>query len=208
MIGNALTVLEHRSLSIGKVELLVLFLGKPKPLSICSLAKQTIQTLNRFDHIVLERYPSFEDALRDMDDALCMIFMFSRLPKSSTVHAEMIENCRRLSMEWMNYWHGSEICNFHRSTFWVNNFLIVFYIYLILYQSIHAQCLRKCFVSIRGYYYQAEVRGETITWLVPHEFAQEHNEDVDYRVMRTFTDFYLSAASFVLYKDCDYYFES
>ena len=77
---------------------------------------------------------------------------------------------------------------------------------MILDRSIHAQCLRKCFVSIRGYYYQAEVRGETITWLVPHEFAQEHNEDVDYRVMRTFTDFYLSAASFVLYKDCGYTF--
>ena len=45
-----------------------------------------------------------------------------------------------------------------------------------------------------------DIHGETITWLVPHEFAQAHNEDVDYRVMRTFTDFYLSAASFVMYK--------
>ena len=81
----------------------------------------------------------------------------------------MIENCRRLSMEWMNY-------------------------------CIHGQYLRKVFVSIRGYYYQAEVRGETITWLVPHEFAQKHNEDVDYRVMRTFTEFYISSASFVMYK--------
>ena len=33
-----------------------------------------------------------------------------------------------------------------------------------------------------GYYYQVELRGETITWLVSHEFAQEHNEDVDYKV--------------------------
>jgi len=123
----------------------------------------------RFDHIVLERYPTFHDALRDMDDALCMIFMFARLPKSSTVHAEMIENCRRVAMEWMNY-------------------------------CIHNQALKKCFVSIRGYYYQVELQGETITWLVPHEFAQAHNEDVDYRVMRTFTDFYLSSASFVLFK--------
>merc|ERR1711990_1333587 len=128
-----------------------------------------LKPVYRFDHIVIERYPSFNDALRDLDDALCMIFMFSRLPKSSTVHAEMIENCRRLSMEWMNY-------------------------------VIHGQCLRKVFVSIRGYYYQADVRGETITWLVPHEFAQKHNEDVDYRVMRTFTEFYISAASFVMYK--------
>jgi len=130
---------------------------------------RTTKPTYRFDHIVLERYPSFHDALRDMDDALCMIFMFARLPKSSTVHAEMIENCRRISMEWMNY-------------------------------CIHSQSLRKCFVSIRGYYYQVDIHGETITWLVPHEFAQEHNEDVDYRVMRTFTDFYLSAASFVMYK--------
>jgi len=128
-----------------------------------------LKPVYRFDHIVIERYPSFNDALRDMDDALCMIFMFARLPKSSTVHAEMIENCRRISMEWMNY-------------------------------CIYAQCLRKVFVSIRGYYYQVELKGETITWLVPHEFAQKHNEDVDYRVMRTFTEFYLSAASFTLYK--------
>ena len=64
---------------------------------------RTTKPTYRFDHIVLERYPSFHDALRDMDDALCMIFMFARLPKSSTVHAEMIENCRRISMEWMNY---------------------------------------------------------------------------------------------------------
>ena len=62
-----------------------------------------LKPVYRFDHIVIERYPSFNDALRDMDDALCMIFMFARLPKSSTVHAEMIENCRRISMEWMNY---------------------------------------------------------------------------------------------------------
>jgi hypothetical protein len=65
---------------------------------------------------------------------------------------------------------------------------------------IHAQCIRKVFVSIKGYYYQVELKGETITWLVAHEFAQEHNEDVDYKVMRTFTEFYTNVASFILYK--------
>ena len=51
-----------------------------------------------------------------------------------------------------------------------------------------------------GYYYQVEIGGETITWLVSHQFAQEHNEDVDYRVMRTFTEFYAATVSFVLYR--------
>ena len=115
---------------------------------------------------MLERFPTFNDALRDLDDALTMVFMFSRIPKSSTVHAgliivkvliikivivELIANCRRLCFEWLNY-------------------------------CIHAQCLKKVFCSIKGYYYQVELRGETITWLVSHEFAQEHNEDVDYKV--------------------------
>jgi len=125
--------------------------------------------LYNMDHIVLERYPTFNDALRDMDDALTMIFMFARIPKSSTVHAELVANCRRIAFEWMNY-------------------------------CIHAQCIRKVFVSIKGYYYQVELKGETITWLVAHEFAQEHNEDVDYKVMRTFTEFYTNVASFILYK--------
>ena len=61
------------------------------------------------------------------------------------------------------------------------------------------------------------MRGETITWLVSHEFAQEHNEDVDYKVffeklikserfklffkvMRTFTEFYAATLGFVMFK--------
>jgi pescadillo protein len=36
--------------------------------------------------------------------------------------------------------------------------------------------------------------------MVAHEFAQEHNEDVDYRVMRTFTEFYTAVLSFTMYR--------
>jgi pescadillo protein len=28
------------------------------------------------DHLVKERYPAFVDAVRDMDDVLCMVFLF------------------------------------------------------------------------------------------------------------------------------------
>jgi pescadillo protein len=49
------------------------------------------------------RYPTFIDAVRDIDDALCMIFLFSSLPSNSRLPPELIENCTRLSAEWQLY---------------------------------------------------------------------------------------------------------
>lgn len=40
-----------------------------------------------------------------------------------------------------------------------------------LHVVIAARALRKVFVSIKGYYFQAELRGETVTWIVPHQFS-------------------------------------
>jgi len=37
---------------------------------------------------------------------------------------------------------------------------------------IRSKSLRKCFLSIKGIYYQAEIEGEKITWLVPYKFSQ------------------------------------
>lgn len=65
---------------------------------------------------------------------------------------------------------------------------------------IKSKSLRKCFISIKGIYYQAEVMGEKITWLVPHKFSQELPDDVDYRVMLTFLDFYEVFLGFVLFR--------
>ena len=42
------------------------------------------------------------------------------------------------------------------------------------------------FVSVKGIYYQAEVQGQPVTWLVPHKFTQHMPSDVDYRIMMTF----------------------
>ncbi|KAI0651761.1 Pescadillo N-terminus-domain-containing protein [Trametes meyenii] len=57
----------------------------------------------RLDHIIKERYPTFVDAVRDIDDALCMIFLFASLPSDSKVSPSLIENCARLAAEWQLY---------------------------------------------------------------------------------------------------------
>ncbi|KAF9015321.1 Pescadillo N-terminus-domain-containing protein [Cyathus striatus] len=54
----------------------------------------------RLDHIIKERYPTFVDAVRDIDDALCMAFLFASLPSNSRLPPELIENCARLAAEW------------------------------------------------------------------------------------------------------------
>ncbi|KAL7839916.1 hypothetical protein SRHO_G00265740 [Serrasalmus rhombeus] len=123
----------------------------------------------KLDHIVKERYPTFVDALRDIDDALSMCFLFSTFARTGKCHVETIQLCRRLSVEWMNY-------------------------------IVASRSLRKIFLSIKGIYYQAEVLGQTITWLVPYQFAHDHPTDVDYRVMATFTEFYTTLLGFVNFR--------
>ncbi|KAA6410409.1 MAG: ribosome biogenesis Pescadillo [Lasallia pustulata] len=55
------------------------------------------------DHIIKERYPTFVDALRDLDDALSMLFLFANLPSTSTVPPKTIGLCQRLCLEFEHY---------------------------------------------------------------------------------------------------------
>ncbi|XP_059193019.1 pescadillo [Centropristis striata] len=123
----------------------------------------------KLDHIIKERYPSFIDALRDIDDALCMCFLFSTFARTGKCHVQTIQLCRRLTVEWMNY-------------------------------VIASRSLKKVFLSIKGIYYQAEVMGQLITWLVPYQFSHDHPTDVDYRVMATFTEMYTTLLGFVNFR--------
>lgn len=94
----------------------------------------------KLDHIVKERYPTFVDALRDIDDALSMCFLYCNFAKSKAIPLELIEMCRRLTLEFMSF-------------------------------VIQTKSLRKVFVSIKGYYYEANIMGQTIRWVVPHKFV-------------------------------------
>ena len=55
------------------------------------------------DHIVKERYPTFNDALRDLDDALSMLFLFANLPSHMNIPPKMIRLCQRLCHEFQHY---------------------------------------------------------------------------------------------------------
>lgn len=123
----------------------------------------------KLDHIVKERYPTFIDALRDLDDAISMCFLFATFPKSRHVKAELIQLCRRLTVEFMHY-------------------------------VVETKALRKVFISIKGFYYQAEILGQQITWIVPHAFGYCKPLDVDFKIMVTFADFYSTMLGFVNYK--------
>ncbi|XP_071446406.1 pescadillo homolog [Hetaerina americana] len=125
----------------------------------------------QLDHIVKERYPTFIDALRDLDDCLTLCFLFSTFPSLKHIPRNNIILCRRLTVEFLHY-------------------------------VIEARALRKVFVSIKGYYYQAEIKGQTITWIVPHHFSFKPHEkqEVDFSVMSTFVEFYVHLLGFVNFR--------
>ncbi|KAJ1833294.1 mRNA-binding ribosome synthesis protein nop7, partial [Coemansia sp. RSA 2703] len=121
------------------------------------------------DHLVIERYPTFVEALRDLDDALCMVFLFATMPVVGSVDGKIIEECQRLSNEFMHY-------------------------------VIYSHSLRKVFLSIKGIYYQADIQGQPITWIVPYQFNQRIPKEVDFQVMGTFLEFYRTLLGFVNYR--------
>ncbi|KAK1142824.1 mRNA-binding ribosome synthesis protein nop7 [Aspergillus melleus] len=55
------------------------------------------------DHVIKERYPTFIDALRDLDDALSLLHLFASLPSTTHVPPKTIALCQRLCHEFQHY---------------------------------------------------------------------------------------------------------
>lgn len=123
----------------------------------------------QLDRVIKERYPSFLDAVRDIDDALNMLFLFANMPATSRVSARITKDANELTNQWLAY-------------------------------VARERCLKKVFVSIKGVYYSATVRGEEVRWLVPFKFPQNIPSDVDFKVMQSFLEFYSTLVHFVLFK--------
>ena len=137
------------------------------------------------DHLIKERYPTFVDALRDLDDALSMLYLFAALPNTSNI--AMSRDEKRMALA-----PGHEQLNFaHTSAALLREFEA----YLI-----KERCVRRTFISIKGIYYQAEIMNQTITWIVPHERTTPVPSDVDFRVMHTFLEFYQTLLGFINFK--------
>lgn len=57
----------------------------------------------RLDHVVRERYPTFGDVLRDLDDALCLVFLFAHHPAYKQLSPDVVDHCQRLALEWQAF---------------------------------------------------------------------------------------------------------
>ncbi|OVA20430.1 BRCT domain [Macleaya cordata] len=123
------------------------------------------------DRLIRERYPGFIDALRDLDDCLTMVHLFAALP---AVESEHIPVKRIHNCRRLSHEWQAYISRTHR--------------------------LRKTFISVKGIYYQAEVEGQKITWLTPHAMQQVLTDDVDFKVMLTFLEFYETLLAFVNFR--------
>ncbi|EDV33044.1 uncharacterized protein Dana_GF21889 [Drosophila ananassae] len=125
----------------------------------------------KLDHIVKERYPTFIDALKDLDDCLTLLFLFSTFPSLHLIPREQSNLCRRLTVEFLHY-------------------------------VIASKSLRKVFISIKGYYFQAEIKGQKVTWIVPHyyPFKPQSRQEVDFKVMSIFVEFYTIMLGFTNFR--------
>lgn len=128
---------------------------------------------------IKERYPFFIDAVKDIDDALSVVslyaFLSPEIRSDSTIelHHSLPSGLHEKAKAVLADW---------------NEFVS------------KAQVLAKGFISIKGYYYEALVKGERVRWLCPHEYAHKFPSGIQQYILITFLEFYLEMMRFVTFK--------
>lgn len=117
------------------------------------------------------RYPTFIDALRDLDDALSMCFLFSTFPRTGKCHVQTIQLCRRLTVEFLHYVIAARALRKVSAgpPGWAPPALLAAPLVFTELSPPSSQV----FLSIKGIYYQAEVLGQPIVWITPYAFSHD-----------------------------------
>lgn len=128
---------------------------------------------------IKERYPYFIDAVRDIDDAMSMISLYAflspevRSDSNVEVHHSLSSALHARALDTCAQW---------------NQYVI------------KARTLTKGFISVKGYYYEALVKGERVRWLCPHEYAHKFPPGIQQYILLSFLEFYLETMRFVMVK--------
>ena len=113
----------------------------------CHFMQCAPQIAQSWNHLLIKltlgRYPSFMSALRDLDDPLTLVHLFATLPAEKAVGIPA--EAVATARRLSLEWQA-----------WI----------------VRAHALRKAFISVKGFYFQADVLGQSVTWLVPHALAQ------------------------------------
>lgn len=124
-------------------------------------------TLN---HIIRERYPTFKDALEDLDDALTLVNLFAVMPTVKgdfNINNELTEKAAVIANQFLAFIFAKKL-------------------------------VKKVFISIKGIYLNVRIQNTNIMFIVPHKFARQLPETVDYDLMQTFLEFYIALLNHVL----------
>lgn len=128
---------------------------------------------------IKERYPFFIDAVRDIDDAMTIIALYAFLSpevmSNTTIetHHALTSGLHERAQTISERW---------------NRYVA------------RAHVLSRGFISIKGYYYEAIVRGERVRWLCPHEYAHKFPSGIQQYITLSFLEFYIELMRFVLFK--------
>ncbi|CDO64888.1 pescadillo-like protein [Plasmodium reichenowi] len=125
----------------------------------------------KLEHIIKERYPILSYAVDHLDDALSCIIAYSQLPSN---HKYGIKNNMVKTCEMLKD-------HFH------------YYVY-------KTNKIKKAFISVKGYYLQAEILKKKVTWIIPHIFTPYIDTSIDFKLISDFIEYYIALLKFVLFK--------
>ncbi|SBS94997.1 pescadillo homolog, putative (PES) [Plasmodium ovale curtisi] len=125
----------------------------------------------KLDHIIKERFPIFSYAIEQLNDALTTIMSYSFLPSNDNCGIKNIYVKNCITLK--DYFH--------------------YYIY-------KTKKLKKGYITVKGYFLQAEILQKKVTWLIPHIFTPYIDTSIDFNLISTFVEYYICLLKFVLFK--------